>query len=107
MPQLWSIDQCKLVKSYQSKTFAQVKQMMENKYDLKPGDAAIPASWFSIDIKLGCLSIHLDEDTWSKCTVSELATNIQLMISMHHMDQGSNINFDVEEKDLNLGSQLF
>jgi len=81
--------------------------MMENKYDLKPGDAAIPASWFSIDIKLGCLSIHLDEEAWSKCTVSELGTNIQLMISMHHMDQGSNINFDVEEKEINLGIQLF
>jgi hypothetical protein len=55
--------------------------MMDDRYDLKPGDAAIPASWFSIDIKLGCLTIHLDEDAWSKCTVSELATNIKLMIS--------------------------
>ena len=49
---------------------------MENKYDLKAGEAQIPMSWFSIDIKLGCLSIHLDEENWMKCKVSELGTNI-------------------------------
>lgn len=80
---------------------------MENKYDLKTdGNTPIPMSWFSIDIKLGCLQIHLDEENWNKCKVSELATNIQLMISMHHMDQGSIINYDVEEKETNLGIQL-
>ena len=33
-PQVWNIDECKLVKSYQSKTFNQVKAMMDSKYDL-------------------------------------------------------------------------
>ena len=59
---------------------------MNDKYDLTPDQTPYPYSWFSIDIKLGCLSIHLDEDNWFKCEVSEMQTNIQLMISMHLMD---------------------
>lgn len=80
--------------------------MMDTKYDLQPDQTPYPYSWFSSDIKLGCLSIHLDEDNWSKCTVSEMQTNIQLMISMHLMDQGSLINYDIEEKQINLGVNL-
>jgi len=30
--------------------------------------------------------------------VSEMQTNIQLMISQHLMDYGSTINYDIEEK---------
>lgn len=77
--------------------------MMESKYDLGSDQTPFPHSWFTVDIKLGCLTIHMDEDNWSKCQVSELQTNIQLMISMHLMDQGSTINYDIEEKDINLG----
>ena len=80
--------------------------MMDKKYDLQPHQTPYPFSWFSIDIKLGCLSIHLDEDNWHKCTVSEMETNVQLMISSHIMDQGSTINYDIEEKDINLGLNL-
>lgn len=72
MPQLWNIDKCKLIKNYNSKTFEQLKQMMNDKYDLTPDQTPYPYSWFSIDIKLGCLSIHLDEDNWFKCEVSEM-----------------------------------
>ena len=35
-----------------------------------------------------------------------MQTNIQLMISMHLMDQGSTINYEVEERQLNLGHTL-
>jgi hypothetical protein len=80
--------------------------MMEDKYDLQADQTPYPYSWFSVDIKLGCLTIHLDEDTWQKCTVSEMQTNIQLMISMPHMDKGSSINYDIEEKQINLGNNL-
>ena len=50
--------------------------MVEQKYDLQADQTPYPYSWFSIDIKLGCLSVHLDEDTWQKCVVSEMQTNI-------------------------------
>jgi len=46
--------------------------MMNDKYDLSPEQTPYPYSWFSIDIKLGCLSIHLDEDNWFKCEVSNM-----------------------------------
>lgn len=71
---------------------------MDEKYDLNASQTPYPYSWFSVDIKLGCLTIHLDEDNWHKCQVSEMLTNIQLMLSMHSMDQGSSINYDIEEK---------
>ena len=80
--------------------------MMESKYDLGQDQTPYPYSWFSVDIKLGCLTIHLDEENWHKCVVSELQTNIQLMISMHLMDHGSTINYDIEEKQINLGLTL-
>lgn len=67
LSQLWNIDQCKLIKSYQSKKFEQVKQMMDTRYDLKADQTPYPYGWFSIDIKLGCPTIHLDEDNWQKC----------------------------------------
>jgi hypothetical protein len=35
-----------------------------------------------------------------------MLTNIQLMISHHLMDQGSTINYDIEEKQINLGLNL-
>ena len=35
-----------------------------------------------------------------------MQTNIQLMISMPHMDKGSSINYDIEEKQINLGNNL-
>ena len=35
-----------------------------------------------------------------------MLTNIQLMLSMHNMDQGSSINYDIEEKQINLGLKL-
>lgn len=79
---------------------------MESKYDLNQDQTPYPYSWFSVDIKLGCLTIHLDEENWHKCVVSELQTNIQLMISMHLMDHGSTINYDIEEKQINLGLTL-
>ena len=79
--------------------------MME-KYDLQPEQTPYPFSWFSVDVKLGCLSVHLDEDNWHKCQVSEMATNIELMISSHIMDQGQTINYDIEEKQINLGLNL-
>ena len=80
--------------------------MMETKYDLTPEQTPYPYTWFETDIRLGCLSIHLDDDKWHKCVVSEMQTNIQLMISMHLMDQGSTINYDIEEKEINLGANL-
>ena len=97
--QVWNIGGCKFVKTYHSKDFAGVKEMMNDKYDLQPTQTPYPQSWFSVDVKLGCLSIHLDEDNWHKCVVSDLLTNIQLMISQqHHMDHGTSINYDIEEK---------
>ena len=77
--------------------------MMDSKYDLKPEDTPYPYSWFSTDIKLGALTIHLDDNNWQKCVVSEMQTNIQLMISEHLMDKGNCINYDIEEKEINLG----
>jgi len=35
-----------------------------------------------------------------------MATNIELMISSHIMDQGQTINYDIEEKQINLGLNL-
>ena len=40
---------------------------MDEKYDLNASQTPYPYSWFSVDIKLGCLTIHLDEDNWHKC----------------------------------------
>lgn len=80
--------------------------MMDERYDLNANQTPYPYSWFSVDIKLGCLTVHLDEDNWHKCVVSEMLTNIQLMLSMHNMDQGSSINYDIEEKQINLGLKL-
>ena len=50
--------------------------MIDEKYDLKADQTPYPYSWFTADIKLGCLTIHLDEDNWHKGVVSELLTNI-------------------------------
>jgi len=80
--------------------------MMDERYDLNANQTPYPYSWFSVDIKLGCLTVHLDEDNWHKCVVSEMLTNIQLMLSRHLMDQGSSINYDIEEKQINLGLKL-
>lgn len=80
--------------------------MMDNKYDLKPDQTPYPYGWFAVDIKLGCLQVHLEDDNWPKCTVSEMQTNIQLMMSSHMMDQASTINYDIEEKQINLGVML-
>lgn len=80
--------------------------MMDSKYDLGPDQTPYPYSWFSCDIKLGCLTIHLDEDNWHKCVVSEILTNVELMLSTHIMDQGSKITCDIEEKEINLGQRL-
>jgi hypothetical protein len=104
--QVWNVDEAKLVKTYQSKSFDQVVKMMDSRYDLQPNQTPYPYSWFAVDIKLGCLTIHLDEDNWSKCNVSEMMTNVELMMSSHIMDQGSKINYDIEEKQINLGRKL-
>lgn len=96
--QVWSIDEARLIKTYQSKSFDQVVKMMDSRYDMQPNQTPYPMSWFSTDIKLGCLTIHLDEDNWNKCNVSEMMTNVELMISNHIMDQAQKINYDIEEK---------
>ena len=31
---------------------------------------ACPPSWFSCDIRLGSLTLHLDEDNWNKAAVA-------------------------------------
>ena len=105
-PKIWSIDQCKHMRTYNAKTFEQVKKMLDDKYDLKPEQTPYPYSWFSVDLRLGCLTVHLDEDNWHKCVASDLATNVQLMMSQHHMDHGQAINFDIEEKQMNFGLNL-
>lgn len=50
--------------------------------------------------------IHLSEDQWLKCVVSEMLTNIQIMISKHSMDKSQPIDFDIEERQINLGQEL-
>lgn len=94
------------MKSYHSKSFEQVLRIMESRHDLQPNQTPYPPSWFSVDIKIGSLSIHLDEDSWNKCNVSEMSTNVELMIGNHLMDQGSKVNYDIEEKQINLGRKL-
>lgn len=104
--QIWNVDEGRLVKSYHSKSFEQLLRIMETRHDLQPNQTPFPPSWFSVDIKIGCLSIHLDDDNWNKCSVSEMSTNVELMIGNHLMDQGSKVNYDIEEKQINLGRKL-
>jgi len=86
-PQLWNLEKGKLIKTYNSKSFEDLKTSIATKYDLQDNQTPFPMGWFSVDIKLGCLTLHLDEENWNKCTVSEMATNVQLMQSTHMMDQ--------------------
>ena len=86
IPQIWNMETGKLIKTYRSKSFAQAKKMIADKYDLKDDQTPFPYSWFSLDLKLGCLTIHLDEETWHKCQVSDLQTNVQLLIQTPLMD---------------------
>mmetsp|Transcript_11822 Transcript_11822/g.19982 ORF Transcript_11822/g.19982 Transcript_11822/m.19982 type:complete len:893 (-) Transcript_11822:38-2716(-) len=105
-PALWNVNKGQLIKQYNSKSFEQVKRLMDTKYDIPADQTPYPPSWFSVDIKLGCLSIHLDEDNWQKCKVSEMQTNIQWMLNTPSMDNSQQINYDMEERLINLGHDL-
>ena len=66
-PQLWSVENGRPVKEWQTKTYQQVAQMLQNEYDLQPktteksntsasATAIVPKSWFTVDIKIGVRS---------------------------------------------------
>lgn len=64
---------------------------------------AIPAQWFKADIRLGSLTLHLDEDSWSKATMSASDYNrIKATFSAH----GDNDKYQKTEGPVNLGERL-
>ena len=86
--ELWSVESGQVVKTWKSKTFPQVQKIISEEFDVKATievplppstskqaqqqtvtNPAIPHSWFSVDIRVGSLTIHLDEDTWQKGTM--------------------------------------
>jgi hypothetical protein len=49
-------------------------------YDLQPDKVKLPPSWMTVDVKLGCLNVSLEENYWNKATVSHADTDLDLML---------------------------
>jgi hypothetical protein len=67
---------------------------------------AIPTQWFKADIRLGSLTIRLDEDTWSKCTMSYSEYKRMKAAFSSQGETVSKIEMETTSGTVNLGERL-
>ena len=39
-------------------------------------ESPLPQTWMSVDIKLGCLTLHLEDSNWLKGLVDDIKSNV-------------------------------
>ncbi|CDW87994.1 UNKNOWN [Stylonychia lemnae] len=116
---LWSLENGKIIKTWTQKTFQQVISIVSKQYDLNlttgSGSSSsfkkpdiIPQQWFSCDIKLGSVTIHLDEDNWLKGNVIDNETNVEKMLLERNSEAKTNDDSDFYEnrRDKNRNDQM-
>ncbi len=82
---LWSVETGQVIKKWQQKTFQQVQTILnESEFDTpstvpaqsKKGQEGsvpnpnMPQSWFTCEIRCGSITLHVDEDSWTKGQVT-------------------------------------
>ena len=75
--QLWKLDDLNMVKTYPAGSdFNTVKQDL-SQHDMQHSQASpLPQTWMQIDIKLGCLTMHLEDSNWLKGMVDDIKSNV-------------------------------
>lgn len=72
----------------------------------------LPPSWFSVDIKLGSLTLSLEEDKWIKAVVNDYTTNFEAQDNNNNNNNepqaqdGNGANNPAKIKNINLGMNL-
>jgi len=77
--QLWQLDTAKCIHTF-NQPWDQCKKLLQEMYDLQPDKVKLPPSWMTVDVKLGCLNVSLEENYWNKATVSHADTDLDLML---------------------------
>ncbi len=75
--QLWQLDALEKVMDFpQNEDFNRVKERL-NQIDMKHSpQSPLPQTWMSLDIKLGCLTLHLEDNNWFKGLVDDKKSNV-------------------------------
>lgn len=66
--QLWQLDTCKCIHTF-NQSWDAAKKLLSESYDLTSDKAKIPSSWMNVDIRLGSLTINMEENYWNKAVV--------------------------------------
>ena len=64
--ELWKLDTLQLAKSFVNQDFNAVKAEL-SQHDMKHSpQSPLPQTWMSLDIGLGCLTMHMESTNWHK-----------------------------------------
>ena len=79
--QLWQAETGNCVKEFPNQKFSSVKAHLSDLYDMKHSkESPLPGTWMSVDIKLGSLTIHMEDTNWAKGQVDRHKSDVvQLM----------------------------
>lgn len=88
--QLWKLDDLEMVKEYPAGSdFNQVKEELRQHDMQHSKEQPLPQTWMSLDIKLGCLTLHMEDTNWLKGVVDDKKSNITRKIGGLIMDGGT------------------
>ena len=70
--QLWQAETGNCVKEFPSQKFASVRDHLSDVYDMKHSkENPLPGSWMSVDIRLGSLTVHMEDQSFARGLVDK------------------------------------
>lgn len=99
---MWQLDNLKLVKTFDGQRFNDVKEMLRSYDMVHSRQNPLPQGWMQLDIRLGNLSLTMEESNFMKAEVDADQSNaVKRMeeVKSDEDDQG-------DKKRINLGQDL-
>lgn len=75
--QLWQAETASCVKEFPNQKFSDIREHLSNFYDMKHSkENPLPPTWMSVDIKLGSLTIQMEDTNWAKGRVDRQQSDV-------------------------------
>ena len=93
--QLWQLDSAKCIHTF-NQPWDECKKLLSEMYDLKSEKGKLPSSWMTVDVKLGCLNVTLEENYWNKASVPHGKTDLDSLLHGKDSPDDTEVNLGLE-----------
>lgn len=79
--QLWQLDTLECAMTFPNEPFNRVKERL-NQFDMRHSpQTPLPQSWMTCDIRLGSLTLNLEDRSWNKGMVDDNRSNVVALMT--------------------------